>query len=243
MEKLTIGLGGCCLGGQVCGSGVCTSYAPMTTTITSSGPGGQTAVAVSTTTSETVTSQVSPSLTSIISTIIAGTETVPQLSRSLFASDASTASPASQTGATSTGGSSSGGGTGSSSTRGSLTAGQIGGISAGAVVGFLLLVALGWLLVRHLIRISQFMDKFNKHARERPEESTAQGGGDDKKDADMKILADGNGGNGQLPSELSPQERPQLLDEWGRHGSRGNELSGSQEAHGVSELDGTSVVR
>lgn len=213
----------------------------MTATVTSSGPGGQTAVAV-TTTSETVTSQISPNLTSTISAIIAGTETVPQLSRTLFASEASTASPASQTGATSTGSSSSGGETGSSSTRENLTGGQIGGISAGAVVGFLLLVALGWLLVRNLIRISRFMDKFNNHA-PRAEQPMFQGGGEDKKDADLEILDDGNGANGQLPSELSPQERPQLLDEWGRHGSRGNELSGSQDAHGISELDGTSVVR
>lgn len=87
------------------------------------------------------------------------------------------------------------------------------------------------------------MDKFNDHTRKRLEHSTAKEEGDDKKDTDLKILNDGNQVDGQLPSELSPQERPQLLDEWGRHGSRGNELSGSQEAHGVSELDGTSVTR
>jgi hypothetical protein len=113
----------------------------------------------------------------------------------------------------------------------------------GAVVGFLLLAALGWLLVRHLMRISRMLDKFNKNqAREEVENPAAQSGGpgEDMKDTDSKVL---NDGNGQFVPELSPQERPQLLDEWGRHGSRGNELSGGEEAHGISELDATSVVR
>ncbi|KAG8157284.1 hypothetical protein KVR01_012992 [Diaporthe batatas] len=234
--------GGCCLNGQVCGSGDCTSYASVTTTSTSSAPDGHTTVAISTFISAAVTNQIDPNLTAIISTVISGTETVPQLSRTLFGNDASTGSRESQAAATSTGSSSSGGDTGSSVTGERLTAGQIGGISAGAVVGFLLLVALGWLLVRHLIRISRFMDKFNSQTRERLGQSTAQGRGEHKKEDDLKILNDSNGGDKQLPTELSPQERPQLLDEWGRHGSRGNELGG-QEAHHISELDGTSVNR
>lgn len=243
-KKLTTGLGGCCANGQVCGSGVCTSYAPVTTTTSSSAPDGQTAVEISTFISAAVTSQIDPNLTAIVSTVLSGTETVTQLSRTLQLSgnDASTGSRESQAAATSTGSSSSGGETGTSSTGERLTAGQIGGISAGAVVGFLVLVALGWLLVRHLIRISRFMDKFNSHTRERLEQPAAQVRGEDKKDDDFKILNDGHGGNKQLPPELSPQERPQLLDEWGRHGSRGSELGG-QEAHHVSELDGTSVTR
>lgn len=234
--------GGCCLDGQMCGSGVCTSYAPVTTTALSSVPDGQTAVAVSTIISVAVTSQIIPNLTAIVSTIIAGTETIPQLSRNLFSTDASTVGRPSQAVATSTETSSSGVETGSSSTGDTLTAGQIGGISAGAVVGFLLLVALGWLLVRHLIRISRFMEKFNNHAGERPEQPASQRRDEDTTDKDMKVLNNGSGGNLQLPPELSPQERPQLLDEWGRHGSRGNELGG-QETHQISELDGTSVAR
>ena len=88
------------------------------------------------------------------------------------------------------------------------------------------------------------MDKFNNHPHDRTEQPTAiKGGEDGTKDAELKQVDDGNGGNGQPLPELSPQERPQLLDEWGRHGSRGTELTGSQEAHGISELDGTSVQR
>lgn len=226
----------------MCGSGFCTSFAPVTTTTTSSATDGQTTVEISTFISAAVTSQIDPNLTAIISTVISGTESVTQLSRTLFGNAASTGSRESQAAATSTGSSSSGGETGSSHTGESLTAGQIGGISAGAVVGFLVLVALGWLLVRHLIRISRFMDKFNNHTRDRLEQPPAQGRAEDKKDDDLKILNESNGGNKQLPPELSPQERPQLLDEWGRHGSRGNELGG-QEAHQISELDGTSVTR
>lgn len=89
------------------------------------------------------------------------------------------------------------------------------------------------------------MDKFNSHPGDQPEQPMTQGE-DGKKDLELKILNDCNdatGDNGQTLAELSPQERPQLLDEWGRHGSRGNELSGDQEARGISELDGTSVSR
>lgn len=239
-KKLTIDLGGCCLGGQVCGSGVCTAYMPLTTTISGT--------TVSTITSESVSSQISPNLTSISSTVIAGTETVTQLSRTMVATDASAGSAAgSQAGATSTGSSQTASQTAASSSGGSLTAGQIGGISAGVVVGFLLLVALGWLLVRHLIRISRFMDKFNSHTRDQPEQTATKGeDGTKEPSPELKILDnDNNGttGNGQSLPELSPQERPQLLEEWGRHGSRGNELPGGQEAHGISELDGTGVPR
>ncbi|KAG6362727.1 hypothetical protein INS49_007820 [Diaporthe citri] len=192
---------------------------------------------------EAVSSQISP-ITSIVSTTIAATETVPQLSRNLFFTDASSDSSADgQAGATSTGSSPTGSQTGDSSAGDTLTAGQIGGISAGAVVGFLLLVGLGWLLTRHLIRISRFMDKFNNHPRDKPDQPAATGGEEGTKDSELKILTDGNTGHEQPLAELSPQERPQLLEEWGRHGSRGNELTGSQEAHGISELDGTSVSR
>lgn len=210
----------------------------MTTTITGT--------AATTITSEAVSSQISPNLTSMIITIISATETVPQLSETLLATGTSSNSPdGSQAGATSTGGISTGSQTGAGRAGDSLTAGQIGGISAGAVVGFLLLVALGYLLVRHLIRISRFMDKFNSHPHDPPEKPVDKGE-EGTKDSELKILNDGNnatGDNGQTLAELSPQERPQLLDEWGRHGSRGNELPGDQEAHGISELDGTGVSR
>lgn len=213
---------------------------PLTTTVAGT--------AVSTTTSEAVSSQIRPNLTSTITVVI--TETVAQLSRTrpvvVWGTGASDSSAESQAGATGTGSSSTGAQTAASSAGDSLTAGQIGGISAGVVVGFLLLVAMGWLLVRHLIRISRFMDKFNKNQREQIEKPPVPKGEDGTKDSELKILNDGNdrtGGNGQTPAELSPQERPQLLEEWGRHGSRGNELSGGQEAHGISELDGTGVSR
>lgn len=206
---------------------------PLTTTITGT--------EVSTITSEAVSSQISPNLTSIVSTTIAAT--VPQLSRNLSFTDASGDSSAGgQAGVTSTGSSPTGSQTGASAGA-TLTAGQIGGISAGAVVGFLLLAALGWLLVRHMIRISRFMEKFDHHPQDRPEQPATMGGEDGTKDSELKILNDGNTGGEQPVAELSPQERPQLLEEWGRHGSRGNELTGSQEAHGISELDGTSVPK
>lgn len=179
-----------------------------------------------------------------MSTTIAGTETVTQLSRQGPGIGASSnGSAGSQAGATSTGSSSTGSQTGASSAGDHLTAGQIGGISAGAVVGFLLLVGLGWLLVRHLIRISRFMDKFNSDARDRPEQPAPKGGEEGTKDTELKIPINDNTGRERPLAELSPQERPQLLEEWGRHGSRGNELTGSQEAHGISELDGTNVPR
>ncbi|KAL2284840.1 hypothetical protein FJTKL_08666 [Diaporthe vaccinii] len=226
--------GGCCLSGQICGSGVCTAQMPLTTTITGTG--------VSTVTSEVVSNQISPNLTSIVSTTIAAT--VPQLSRNLSFTDASGDSSADgQAGATSAGSSPTGSQTGASSAGDALTAGQIGGISAGAVVGFLLLAALGWLLVRHMIRISRFMDKFDNHPQDRPEQPATEGEEDGTKESELNILNDGNTGGEQPVAELSPQERPQLLEEWGRHGSRGNELTGSQEAHGISELDGTGVHR
>lgn len=87
------------------------------------------------------------------------------------------------------------------------------------------------------------MDKLNNQSRDRPEQPTTTGGEEGTKDSELKILNDGNNGREQSVAELSPQERPQLLEEWGRHGSRGNELVGSQEAHGISELDGTSVPK
>ncbi|KAI7773790.1 hypothetical protein LA080_009867 [Diaporthe eres] len=119
-----------------------------------------------------------------------------------------------------------------------LVGGQIGGISAGAVVGFLLLVAFGWLIVRHLNRISRFMDKFDNSRKSTTIEEDGNTRG-----VEVTRLDTGNVGAGQPLTELSPQERPQLLDEWGRHGSRGPELTGSYEAHGISELDDASVAR
>lgn len=90
------------------------------------------------------------------------------------------------------------------------------------------------------------MDKFNNHPANQPDQQPCNKGEEGTKDSELKILNNDNeaaGGNEQPLAELSPQERPQLLDEWGRHGSRGTELSGGQEAHGVSELEGTSVSR
>lgn len=225
--------------GQVCGSGVCTAYISSTTTIAGT--------TVSTFASEAVSSQISPNLTSTSSTVITGTETVSQLSRTGYNYGGWGGSSAgSQAGVTSTGSGSTASQTGASGSGDGLTGRQIGGISAGVVVGFLLLVALGWLLVRHLIRISRFMDKFNSHPRDKPEPQPITEGEDGTKDSELKILNNGDeatSGTGQTLAELSPQERPQLLDEWGRHGSRGNELSGGQEAHGISELEGKSVSR
>lgn len=162
-----------------------------------------------TTTSSYLMSQLRPSLVSTLSVVVTGTETGSWVPTTVV----------------STGGS-------------GQVGGQIGGISAGAVVGFLLLVAFGWLIVRHLVRISRFMDKFdNSH------KSTTKEEDGNTRGVEVTRLDTGNVGAGQPLTELSPQERPQLLDEWGRHGSRGPELTGSYEPHGISELDDASVAR
>lgn len=212
--KLIIDLGGCCLGGGICGPGVCSLYSSFTATVTSASSGEQTGLVLSTITSTSVSSQIDPTLTSVFSVVVPGTETASRVTTTVFATGGAT---------------------------GGLTAGQIGGISAGAVVGFLLLVALGWLIVRHLIRISRFMDNFNKN-RELPEKPIIKEDSHGRA-VELTEIDSSNGGNGEMVTELSPQERPQLLEEWGRHGSRGNELTGSYEAHGLSELDSASVVR
>lgn len=209
-------LGGCCLGGGICGPGDCTFYAPVTTTIASASPGGQTASIISTLTETLISSQTDPTITSVLATEVSITGTVSQIF----------------TTTTVIAGSGSGG----------LTGGQIGGISAGVVVGFLLLVAGGWLIMRHLIRISRFMDRFDD-ARGTPDKPPAKEGEPHTRDTEPSALDDNNIGAGQTMTELSPQERPQLLEEWGRHGSRGNELPGSYTAHGVSELDSSTVAR
>lgn len=88
------------------------------------------------------------------------------------------------------------------------------------------------------------MDRFNNHPRGRPgQRAIKETQADGTTDSELNILNEDRGGNAQPLTELSPQERPQFLDEWGRHGSRGNELSSGQDAHGISELDGTSVNR
>lgn len=184
-------------------------YSALTTTTLTSISGTGTGTIVSTITSESVSRQISPSLTSTRSVVISGTETAARVTTTVFAA--------------------SGGG---------LTGGQIGGIVAGVVVGFLLLVAGGWLIMRHLVRISRFMDRFDTSRKS----DTKEGLGDDR----GAVVTEVDGGNvrtGHELTELSPQERPQMLEEWGRHGSRGPELSGSYEAHGVSELDSGSVMR
>lgn len=206
-----ISLGGCCSGGGVCGPGDCTRYSPLTTATFSSTSGAQTGVVVSTITSAFVSDQISPSLTSTFSVVVSGTETASRYTTTVFAAGG-----------------------------GGLSGGQIGGISAGAVVGFLLLVAAGWLIVRHLVKISRFMDKFDSSHNLKP---TTKEGGDTPIGTEGTTLDSGNTVSGQVLTELSPQERPQLLEEWGRHGSRGPELTGSYEAHGVSELDSASVDR
>lgn len=206
-----ISLGGCCSGGGMCGPGDCTWYSPVTTATFSSTSGAQTGVVVSTITSAVVSYQISPTLTSTFSAVVTGTETASRLTTTVFAA----------------------GGSG-------LSGGQIGGISAGAAVGFLLLVAAGWLIVRHLVRISRFMDKFDSSHNSKP---ATKEGGDTMTGAAETTLDSGGVGAGQFLTELSPQERPQLLEEWGRHGSRGPELTGSYEAHGISELDSASVDR
>lgn len=171
----------------------------------------QTGSVVSTVNTAQTLNQISPSITSTLSAVVSGTETGSRISTIVV----------------STGG-------------GGLSGGQIGGISVGAVVGFLLLVAAGWLIVRHLVRISRFMDKFDSSHSSKP---ATKEGGDTMTGAAETTVDSGSVGAGQVLTELSPQERPQLLEEWGRHGSRGPELTGSYEAHGISELDSASVDR
>lgn len=203
-RQLIVGLsGGCCSGGATCGPGDCTWFSPLTTTTLSPSSGGQIGTAVSTITSAHVSSQISPSRTSVLSVVVSGTETAARVTETVFAT-------------------------------GGLTPGQIGGISAGAVVGFLLLVAVGWLIVRHLVRISRFMDKFDISRQETVKERDGSG---DTRGAEVTVLDSGNVVARQDVTELSPQQRPQMLEEWGRHGSRGPELAGSYGAHGISELD------
>lgn len=206
-RQLATSLGGCCSGSGICGPGDCTRFSPVTTATFPSVSGGETGTGVSIITSAYVSSQISPSRTSVISTVVSGTETASRVTQTVFATG--------------------------------LTAGQIGGFSAGAVVGFLLLVAVGLLIVRHLVRISRFMDEF--HSSRKSLIHKGDGGGDTR-GAEMTAVDSGNAVSGQVLTELSPQERPQLLEEWGRHGSRGPELNGSHEAHGISEFDSTSVT-
>lgn len=191
-------------------------YAPVTTTIIPASSGGQTGSVLSTVTSEVVSSQIDPTITSILSTVVSGTKTAARVETTTVFS---------------TGGSS-----------GGLTGGQIGGISAGVVVGFLLLVTLGWLIVRHLIRISQFMDKFDNTG-DNSHKPVIKKGESHTRNIELTALDSSNVGAEQTLTELSPQERPQLLEEWGRDGSRGHELTGSYAAHGVSELDSSTVAR
>ena len=163
-----------------------------------------------------MTGQIDPTITSIFSTVVLGTESATQIFTTIVFA------------------------TGSASAG--LTGGQIGGISAGAAVGFPLLVAVGWLIMRHLVRISRFMDKFD-NARDTPEKPASKEGRSQTRDTELSVLNSSNIGAEQTMTELSPQERPQLLEEWGRHGSRGNELPGSYTAHGVSELDSSTVAK
>lgn len=114
-----------------------------------------------------------------------------------------------------------------------LTGGQIGGIVVGAVAGFLLLLTAVW----HRKRISRFMKRSNGSRKPTNKEGDGSTG-----DTEATELDGGNVGAGRV-AELSPQERPHMLEEWGRHGGRGHELPGSYEAHGTSELDGASVSR
>lgn len=208
-------VGGCCLRGGICGPGVCTFYSPVMTTITSASSGGQTGSVIWTLGETLISSQTDPTITSFLSTEVSGTGTVSQIFTTTIVA---------------------GGGSGS------LTGGQIGGISAGVVVGFLLLVAGGWLIMRHLVRISRFMHRFD-NAQGTPDKPTTKEGEPQVRDTEPSTLDDNNIGAEQMMAELSPQERPQLLEEWGRHGSRGNELPGSHIAHGVSELDSSTVER
>jgi hypothetical protein len=151
-----------------------------------------------------VTGQIDPTITSIFSTVVLGTESATQIFTTIvFAT---------------------------------------GSASAGAAVGFPLLVAVGWLIMRHLVRISRFMDKFD-NARDTPEKPASKEGRSQTRDTELSVLNSSNIGADQTMTELSPQERPQLLEEWGRHGSRGNELPGSYTAHGVSELDSSNVAK
>ena len=215
-KRLINDLGGCCPVGAVCGLEVCTLYDPVATTINSVSSDGQTGTVLSAVTSISTTNQIDPTITSLSSTQVSGTTTVSRIQTTTML----------VTGAGS----------------GGLTGAQIGGISAGVVVGFLLLVALGWLIVRHLIRISHFMDKFD-NTRDKPDNPATKDGEPHTRGTELSALDSSNIGGGQTMTEMSPQERPQLLEEWGRHGSRGNELPGSYTAHGVSELDSSSVAR
>lgn len=115
---------------------------------------------------------------------------------------------------------------------------EIGNIVIIVILSILLLVAVWW-VIRHQERVSRFINKFRRTREPKNKEvDGGMGGGTMTTELDS-----GNVGAGHAVVELSPQERPQQLEEWGRHGSRGHELTGSYGAHGASELDGNPVVR
>lgn len=86
------------------------------------------------------------------------------------------------------------------------------------------------------------MDKFD-HTRGASDKSAAKGRVSHTGDTEPSGIDNRITGTKQAMNEMSPQEGPQLLEEWGRHGSRGTELPGSDTAHGVSELDSSTVTR
>lgn len=122
-----------------------------------------------------------------------------------------------------------------------LTGGEVGAIVIILVVLGLLLLAAVWWARRHRERVSRFMNKFRRT--HEPKNKEVEGGTGGTKTTGLDSGSVGAGHAGHAVAELSPQERPQLLEEWGRHGSRGHELPGSHGAHVVSELDGNPVAR
>lgn len=119
-----------------------------------------------------------------------------------------------------------------------LDSAEIGGISGGVVAFVLILAVAGFVLFRHLSRISRVLEKF---------EHKGEQTGTDKKGNNtfrpLDVASVGASPEGREFEELSPQERPSQLDDWGRNGTLRTELAGSCGAHGVSELQGNDVWR
>lgn len=119
-----------------------------------------------------------------------------------------------------------------------LSSAEIGGISGGVVAFVLILAIAGFLLFRHLSRISRVLDKMNRHGQQADTGVTATR---ESKEVSPVIQTVQENQRPQL-DELSPQDRPRQLEDWGRHGTVRPELVGGYETHGVSELDGSSRI-
>lgn len=120
-----------------------------------------------------------------------------------------------------------------------LSTAAIGGISGGVVAFVLILIVTGFLLFRHLSRISQVLDKLTHHG-EQADNNKADG--TEGKGTAADVAGEVIQRQGLQLDELSPQDRPRQLEDWGRYGTVRPELVGGYETHGVSELDGDSRI-